>query len=206
MTPNALTQFLAAGVLSGCAGLLVFLIIHHLWIRPIWFILPVGLVIASIGGLAVGWAYAELYPRLPPQPWTILAVIGLIAATLLPALILAELRAPLFRTTDGTVVLLVSRERAAAIFLGELVLTSILAGGMIGWLVRGTFQAAVAAALAGLAFALGPGHNIPLIGGTPGVGKEVAIIAAVIIVSAIALVGVQHVLAQSRGIPGIGTM
>jgi hypothetical protein len=163
MTPNALPQFLAAGVLSGCAGLLVFLIIHHLWIRPIWFILPVGLVIASIGGLAVGWAFAELYPRLPPQPRTILAVISLIAATLLPALILAELRAPIFRTTDGTAVLLVRRGRAAAIFLGDLVLTSILAGGMIGWLVRGTFQAAAAAVLAGLAFALGPGHNIPLI-------------------------------------------
>ncbi|OGO33266.1 MAG: hypothetical protein A2Z16_17650 [Chloroflexi bacterium RBG_16_54_18] len=51
---------LIAGVSARIAGLLAFLVVHHLWIRPIWFILPVGLVIADGGGLAVGWAYGEL--------------------------------------------------------------------------------------------------------------------------------------------------
>ncbi|MGH2619348.1 MAG: hypothetical protein ACRDHG_02090, partial [Anaerolineales bacterium] len=64
---------LTAGVISGVAGLLVFLWIHHFLIRPIWFILPMGLPIAAGGGLAVGWAYAELLPGLPPRPWAVLA-------------------------------------------------------------------------------------------------------------------------------------
>jgi len=33
-------ESLIAGAISGVAGLLVFLTIHHFWIRPIWFILP----------------------------------------------------------------------------------------------------------------------------------------------------------------------
>ena len=46
---------LIAGILSGTAGLLVFLVIHHVWIKPIWAIFPAGLFIAALGGLAVGW-------------------------------------------------------------------------------------------------------------------------------------------------------
>ena len=59
---------ITSGILAGAAGLLVFLVIHHVWIKPIWFILPLGLVIAAIGGLAVGWAYSELLPYLPADP------------------------------------------------------------------------------------------------------------------------------------------
>jgi len=40
-----------AGVLAGIA---VFLVLHQLWIMPIWFILPNRAVIAAAGGLAVG--------------------------------------------------------------------------------------------------------------------------------------------------------
>ena len=43
-----------AGVLAGIAGLLAFLVLHALWIVPIWSILPVGLLVAGGGGLAVG--------------------------------------------------------------------------------------------------------------------------------------------------------
>ena len=56
---------LIAGVLSGIAGLLTFLVIHHFWILPIWFIAPAGLIIAALGGLAVGWSYAEIQAGLP---------------------------------------------------------------------------------------------------------------------------------------------
>jgi len=42
--------------------------------------------------------------------------------------------------------------------------------------------------VAGFVFALGPGHNIPFIGGTPGVGKELAIMTAVTLVAALVLV------------------
>jgi len=63
-----MTPSLTAGILAGIAGLLVFLLIHHLWIMPIWFILPFGLIVAALGGLAVGWMYGKLLPNLPPRP------------------------------------------------------------------------------------------------------------------------------------------
>ena len=40
MKVKAMNASLIAGLLAGIAGLLVFLTIHHFWIRPIWFILP----------------------------------------------------------------------------------------------------------------------------------------------------------------------
>ncbi|MFO7538217.1 MAG: hypothetical protein R6X32_09170 [Chloroflexota bacterium] len=58
----------AALVTGVLAGLIAFLLIHALGIVPIWFILPIGLLIAAVGGLAVGWAYAELRDRLPKRP------------------------------------------------------------------------------------------------------------------------------------------
>lgn len=60
-----MAPFLIVGVLACLAGLLAFLIIHHFCILPIWFILPPGLVIAVLGGLAVGWSYHEIRLVLP---------------------------------------------------------------------------------------------------------------------------------------------
>jgi hypothetical protein len=90
-----------AGVLAGIAGLLVFLVIHHIWIMPIWSILPVGMVIAAVGGLAVGWAYSELLPGLPRRPWSIFAWVALISLTLTPSVVLAQLSPPLFTPTGS---------------------------------------------------------------------------------------------------------
>ena len=182
------TAALIAGVLAGIAGLLAFLALHALWIVPIWFILPVGLLVAGGGGLAVGWAYAELSWRLPRRPWTALAIMGLIVAILLPAVVLAELQAPVFTVTPAGPVQTVATSIIVARFVGELLATATIVGGLLGaWLGR-TRRAAVATALAGFIFALGPGHNIPFIGGTPGVGKGLALMAVVIVISALVLV------------------
>jgi hypothetical protein len=191
---------LTAGGLAGIAGLFVFLIIHHLWIMPIWFILPMGLAIAVVGGLAVGWAYDELLPHLPPRPWTALAVVVLIWAILLPSIVVAELRQPLFVIEGANAVLAVSVGRASLIFVLELLATSILVGALAGWLIGRTGRAAQATALAGFIFALGPGHNIPLIGGGGAyyVAKELTIMMAIIAVSALVLVEVQAWLASSE--------
>lgn len=191
------TPSLIAGVISGIAGLLVFLVIHHFWIAPIWFILPLGLVIASLGGLATGWAYAELWPGLPPRPWRSLALVALIGIILLPSFLLAELREPLFTITDTDAALSVGVGHAVVVFILELLATATVVGGIAGWLIGHTWRAALATAIAGFAFAFGLGHNIPLIGGTPGVTKEVAIMTAVIIVSALVLVETHHVLGGS---------
>lgn len=187
---------LLAGILSGIAGLLVFLVIHHLWIVPIWFILPIGLVIAAAGGATAGWAYGELLPHLPSRPWTSLALFALIWTVLLPGLVLAELRPPLFDVSGGDAVLAVSVGRATLAFIVELLLTAALTGALAGWLIGGSTRAALVTGLAALIFALGPGHNIPLIGGTAGVAKELAIMTAIILVSALVLVESHALLAR----------
>lgn len=188
MEHGMLSVHLIAGVLAGIAGLLVFLVSHHFWITPIWFILPVGLVIAALGGLAVGWAYHELSPHLPIAPWSILAFVALIAIILAPSSILAELRQPLFTTAEGEAVLAVPVWYASVLFILELLVTAALVGGVAGWLIGRTSQAALATALAGFIFALGPGHNIPFLGSTPGALKGMAILFAIILSATIVLV------------------
>jgi hypothetical protein len=179
---------LIAGMSAGVAGLLVFLVIHHIWIKPIWFILPVGLVIATAGGLAAGWAYSELLPNLPGRPWTILAWATLVSFTLAPAVVLAQLGLPLFTGTGENATLTVSSEQAVIIFICNLLLTATITGGLGGWLIGGTKRAALATALAGFVFALGPGHNIPFLGNTPGTGKGIILLIVIILVASIVLV------------------
>jgi hypothetical protein len=183
-----------AGILAGVAGLLVFLVIHHFWIKPIWFILPIGLVVAVIGGLAVGWAYSELLPNLPKRPWTILFWVALILLTLLPAIVIAQLRPPLFTGTGMNVVATVSVEQAVIIFIRDLLLPAAFIGGLCGWLIGRTKRAALATALAGFVFALGPGHNIPFLGNQPATGKGIILLIAIVLTASIVLVGGQAAL------------
>ena len=189
---------LIAGMLAGIAGLLVFLVIHHIWIKPIWFILPVGLVIGAAGGLAAGWAYDELLPNLPGRPWTILVWAGLVSLTLAPAGILAQLRPPVFAGTGMNVTATITVAQAAVIFVRDLLLTAAMTGGLAGWLICRTRRAALATALAGFVFALGPGHNVPFLGNTPATGKGIFLLLAVIFSSSAVLVEAQAALAGGK--------
>lgn len=179
---------LSTGVLSGISGLLVFLVFHQLWIAPIWFILPIGLIIAAMGGMAVGWAYHELFPKLPPRPWSTLVIVALIGIILTPAIVLAELREPLFTVTDMDAELSVSPAYAAAVFILELLVSATLTGGLAGWFIKRTPRAAVSTGIAGLVFALGPGHNIPFLGNSPATGKGIILLLIVILSAAVVLV------------------
>lgn len=67
-----MNPYLISGVNAGFGGLLTLLFIHHFWIQPIWFILPLGFIISSAGGLEIGWSYQEIYSRLPSFPWSFL--------------------------------------------------------------------------------------------------------------------------------------
>jgi hypothetical protein len=173
--------------MAGVAGLLVFLVAHHIWIKPIWSILPAGLLMAAVGGLAVAWSYFELSDHLPSRPWTVPAYMALIAATLAPAAVLGQLRPALvdvadmsIRPGDGTTV--------AVRFMLELVLTAALVGGVAGRLISHSLKGSIATAAAGVAFALGPGHNIPLLGSTPAAAKGLALLALIVFVSTLILV------------------
>jgi len=182
-----MNSYLVAGVLASIAGLLVFLVIHHFWIMPIWFIFPPGVVIAVLGGLAVGWSYYEIRSGLPARPWTSLAISLLIVLILAPSIVLAQMRPPLI---DAVTFAIPTGEgpRVAARFLLELILTSALVGVAAGWFLGHTPKAAISTAVAGVAFAIGPGHNIPLLGNTLSAGKGLALLAAIIAVSSLVLV------------------
>jgi hypothetical protein len=171
------------------AGLVTFLLIHHVLIAPIWFIAPAGAVLAAAGGAAVGAAYAELLPHLPRRPWTTIAVILVIAAVLLPAFVFSELCGPMFAMDGdgGGTLLFPGTEAAVRVVLG-LLGTAVVAGAVLGWLLTRSRRAAARLAAAGLLLALGPGHNIPLLGGTPAVGEEFVILATVAGVASLVLV------------------
>lgn len=192
-----------SGAIAGVAGLAVFLVLHHAWIAPIWFVTPVGAVLAAGGGAAVGGAYFELRPRLPSRPWTALWVMGVICITLAPAIVVAELHGPVYAMGPaGGGVLLVPASEAVVDFVGGLLATATLTGGFVGALIGRTRRAAAMTAIAGFAVALGPGHNIPFLGGTPAVATELAILAAVLGVASIVLVEAEGRL-RAR-LPGSG--
>jgi len=182
-----MTLYLVAGIAAGIAGLLTFLVIHHFWIQPIWFIAPVGLVLAAIGGLAVGWSYAELHSSLPPRPWTALAITAIFAAMLAPSIIVAELRTPLLDNATFAIPPGQGPRVAARLFF-ELLLPALLVGAASGWFLAHTSRAAIATAVAGIVYALGPGHNIPLLGGTAAAGKGLILLLAITLVAAVVLV------------------
>jgi hypothetical protein len=184
---------LPAGALSGIVSLLVFLTLHHIWIKPIWDVLPAGLVLAVPGGLAFGWAYVEIKAGLPPRPWTALAIFALVGTTLAPAIVLGQLH-PLL----GLVNAVASPPVAITLLVVEVLLTATVVGGLAGWRLGHAWRAAIATALASLIFALGPGHNIPFLGGTPAAYKGMVLLVAIIAVSAITLVETQAWLVRHR--------
>jgi hypothetical protein len=178
-----------AGALAGLAGVAAFLVIHHFWITPIWFIAPIGALMAAGGGAVVGTAYAALLPRLPKQPWRVPTVALVFGLVLTPAILLAEQSGPVFAMgPDGSATLLVSGEVAIRAFGVDLVGTSVLSGALIGLLVGRTRRAAAWTALAGLVLALGPGHNVPFLGGSPAAAKGVVLLLVVLVVATITLV------------------
>lgn len=191
-----MNSYLVAGVLASIAGLLVFLVIHHFWIMPIWFIFLPGVVIAVLGGLAVGWSYYEIRSGLPPRPWTPLAVSLLIFLILAPSIVLAQMRPPLLDAATFAIPA-GERPRGAVRFLLELILTSILVGATAGWFLGHTPMAAISTAVAGVAFAIGPGHNIPLLGNTLSAAKGLVLLAAIIVVSSLVLVESTAYLSRS---------
>ena len=178
-----------AGSSAGLAALAVFLVIHHLWIVPIWFIAPVGAVMAVVGGAAAGASYEALRAHLPRRPWASAAVAAVFASTLVPAILVAQARGPMFAMdADGGGTLLVPPTDAVLDVLVGLIAVSAITGGVLGWLIGRSRRAAVTTMLAAVAFALGPGHNIPLLGDTSAVGMELAILGAVVVVASVVLV------------------
>ena len=103
-------------------------------------------------------------------------------------MLLAQLRPPPLDITGGAIIDGSSTGMVVARVALELLLTATVVGGLLGWWVGRTPQAAFATALAGFVFALGPGHNIPFLGSTPAEGKGIFLLVAIIVTAAVVLV------------------
>ena len=189
---------LVPGVASGLAGLLTFLVLHHLWIVPIWFILPIGVVVAALGGVAVHRSYDALRASLPARPWAAPAMFGVVTVILLPSFVLAEMGTPLVDVAEGEIG--ASPLAVGVAFVLKLFVPTSIAGAVVGWVLGRTSRAAQTTALAGFVFALGPGHNIPFFGGTALLGTELGLMTWSTIAAAIVLVEVDGRLAFTRPI------
>ena len=118
-----------------------------------------------------------------------MAVAAVFAGTLVPSILVAQLRGPIFAMgADGGGALLVPATDALLDILVGLFGVSAVTGAALGSLIGRSHHAARTTMAAAVALALGPGHNIPLLGGTPAVGKELAILGAVVVVAAVVLV------------------
>ena len=184
---------LIPGVASGLAGVLTFLVLHHLWIVPIWFILPLGAVVAALGGVAVHRSYDVLRASLPARPWAAPALFGVVAVILLPSFVLAEMGKPLVDVAEGEVG--ASPIAVGVAFVLKLFVPTTIAGASVGWVLGRTRRAGQTTALAGFVLALGPGHNIPFFGGTALLGTELDLMTWSTIAAAIVLVEVDWRLA-----------
>lgn len=151
------------GVLAGLVGFVVFLLLHAVWIRPIWFVAPLGIAIAGIGGVAVGWAFADVKPHLPAGVigrWVAVGVGAVLVLT--PTMILVQLGDPYVPVVDGVAqVEAVDVPSLAVRFVVELIVVTAVTGAGVGWLLTRRRRGALAVSAASVALALGPGHNIP---------------------------------------------
>jgi hypothetical protein len=181
-----MNSYLLSGAIAGIVGLATFLVIHHFWIQPIWFIFLPGLILSSIGGIAVGWSFQTIQSGLPAYPWSFLGLSLVILLVLLPGFLIAEFTPAPFNL-DGSLASGYTGWKAAGQFFLELILTSAIVGAGIGWFLAGTRAAVISTAVAGVVFALGPGHNIPFLGNTPGVSKGIALLLAIILISSFSL-------------------
>lgn len=183
---TSVSPAILAGVLSGIVAFFVFLVLHHVWIKPIWTIFLPGFLIAIGGGALVGWAYAQVAPALPARPWNTVAVLGMIIAILAPGVALSFTHGPLFDLATATIPP-GQGARVALRFALELVSTAALVGALLGWWLGRTPVATLSTALAGIAYALGPGHNIPMFGAHPVAFKGLAIVGMLAVITAVVL-------------------
>lgn len=182
---------LLGGVVAAVAALGLFLELHALWILPIWFILAPGLAIAGAAGLALGWAYHETSDRMPSSRLLrVFLVLAVLALTLVPAQLLALSRSPV-----PVEVLANLPPDEALRSLIEVSVSAGVAGALLSLVARVQLRAVGPCALAASLYAVGIGHNVPLIALPWALAKMWSIMLLVTVVASTVLV----VVASGRG-------
>lgn len=169
-----MTPTVAAGALAGASGLIAFVVIHAIWIVPIWGMLAMLPLAAVVGALAA-WPFELAVRPLPPAPFDGLVIGLVLVAALVPTAVYGVVAGPVDQQRITWPALVVPLALAAP------------AGALIGVAVTGSGPAAAALALATTAFALTLGHNLPFFPvGSPGAGKAILLVALPTVVAALA--------------------
>ena len=176
---------LLGGAAGGVAGFAVFLVMHSIWIVPIWDSAP-AVTFAVLAGIAIGWAYDVHRVRLPAGAAArVTVVLAALTLTLSPGLLLLPLRPP---SSVGSPSII---EIAVGAIATLLLLAMPFLAAAVGALIGRSGRAAIASGLAVLTFMTTIGHNILLFGnGWRGV-KMWTIILTVTAVAAVTLVAVE---------------
>ncbi len=66
---NEVSSGLVAGAVAGGISTLAFTVLHHVFISPIWWMLPVMLVAGAACGACLAWSYRELVSRQTRSSW-----------------------------------------------------------------------------------------------------------------------------------------
>lgn len=140
---------MVVGAVAGSVALVVFVVLHAIWIVPIWSILPFLPVAALVGALAA-WPFEEISARgaLPAAPFDGLAFSAVLLLTLVPTAVAGSL-APAGRDPIDVAAMLLQLSLAAPM------------GAALGLLLTGSRVGALALGVAALALALTLGHNLP---------------------------------------------
>jgi len=163
------TAATVAGATAGGVALVVFVVVHAMWIVPIWGMLSMIPVAALVGALAA-WPFEEMSARaaLPPAPVDGIAFAALLLATLVPTAVFGVLAGPVDRDHITVPAVVIPLALAAP------------AGAAIGLLLTGSAAAAGALAAAAFALALTLGHNLPFFPiGSPGWEKAFSLVVLV---------------------------
>lgn len=151
---------LMSGAVAGAVAFGAFLVIHAVWIIPIWSDAPGGLVFAVFAGVAVGWAYDVYRGRLPASPIRRAAVVFACASfALASGLLLLPLPPPNPGGSTPSIVVL-----AVAAIAVLLLLATPLIAATLGALIGRSGRAAIATGLAAFTLIISLGHNIPTFG------------------------------------------
>lgn len=145
-----MTPTLVAGAVAGSVALLVFVVLHAVWIVPIWGMLSM-LPIAALVGVIAAWPFEQISARgaFPPAPFDGIAFTALLLLTLVPSAVMGVLVGP------------VDRDRITAAAVSVPLLLAAPAGVLLGALLVGVNPASFGLGAAAFAVALTLAHNLP---------------------------------------------
>ena len=150
------------GALSGGLTVLIFVMIHHLWISDIWFNLGPMVLAGAVCGLVIVWSYTKAVSEHSPRRWFVYNgfQIGLLVALGMVSFVVLD---PKFTMAEAMVM-----DDALAELIPPalpLMILAILVGTFLLWIAYGRKRGALAPILVTqvlLVFLVG--HNLAILG------------------------------------------